>query len=120
MLKIETMAEPLHGPFWPTTGRVLRNLADGFNRCGYSMTDAARVVGLGSHSPVSKMLHGHTPLPMHYVIAWREWLGAPQGWPIESWDDALRTRDMLRTLGAESGQGTGHRGPGIKPRRGNR
>ena len=114
------MAEPLHGPYWPTTGRILRNVADGFGQRGYSMTDAARVVGLGSHSPVSKMLYGHTPLPMHYVVAWREWLGAPRGWPIEPWDVALQTHDTGRTHGAEKGQDPGHHGPGTRPPRGNR
>ena len=85
-----------YGRYYQATGRVLRNVLDGFAKNKKSQQDAAEVLGLSDHTPVSKILRGHAPFPIHYLLIWRDWLGAPGFWPLETWDEGLERRNRER------------------------
>jgi transcriptional regulator with XRE-family HTH domain len=74
---------------WPATRPVLVNMQDGLSRKKKSIKEAAALLGV-PHSSVSRMLHGEYPATAHYMLALAEWLEAPPGWPLVSWDIAER------------------------------
>ena len=75
---------------YPGTEEVLVNLRDGFRRMGKVQEECAAAVGLKAHTSIVRMLAGDHPVPIHYIVVWRRWLGAPPGWPLLSWEGAER------------------------------
>jgi hypothetical protein len=74
---------------YPEVRPILVNMQDGLSRKKRSVKETSALLGV-PHSSVSRLLSGKYPAPLHYMLLIAEWLKAPPGWPLISWDMADR------------------------------